>query len=270
MFPLLSVLAVSLLGGLAAGPSPDVTVVEVPAGEVGLPQAAARSVVFPSPFTACPVNTGGSATILLPLSAVGVDAAPLLDSGDEVAVLAPDGSCVGHAVWDGDGVAFSVWTDDPFTTARDGMRPGDPLALSVWDASEAQTLAPEMYSVVFEDEFSPASGFESDGLYIVEQAQRVPATSSTGGGPALTALEQNRPNPVRGQTAIAFTLADAAHVTLDVFDALGRRVAQVLDQEMPAGPHEVALDGSALSPGVYVYRLGSADATLQRRMTVAR
>lgn len=45
----------------------------------------------------------------------------------------------------------------------------------------------------------------------------------------------NYPNPFRGRTTVQFALPEASHVTLAVYDVLGRQVALLVDGELPAG-----------------------------------
>ena len=91
--------------------------------------------------------------------------------------------------------------------------------------------------------------------------------------PARFALHQNRPNPFRGTTVIAFDLAADAEVSLAVFDLLGRRVATLADRVYPAGAHAVEWDlrdagGARVAPGVYVYRLEAGTFRARRKMSV--
>ncbi len=78
------------------------------------------------------------------------------------------------------------------------------------------------------------------------------------------------PNPTARAATVRFSLAAAGPARLDVFDALGRRVATLADGPFPAGPQEVALDASALPTGVYVVRLATAAGAETARLTVAR
>ncbi len=73
--------------------------------------------------------------------------------------------------------------------------------------------------------------------------------------PQRVTLEQNYPNPFNPSTAIRFTLPHSGNTTLRVFDVLGREVARLVDQVMPAGRHEVRFEAGDLASGVYVYRL---------------
>ena len=62
--------------------------------------------------------------------------------------------------------------------------------------------------------------------------------------PVTFSLKQNYPNPFNPQTTIAFTLASDEPVTLAVFDALGRRVALLLDgEELTRGSHHGDISG---------------------------
>jgi len=78
------------------------------------------------------------------------------------------------------------------------------------------------------------------------------------------------PNPARVATMLAFTLDQPGPVRLTLYDALGREVAVLLDGVHRAGPHEAALDASALRPGLYLARLEADGRAVTRRVTVAR
>ncbi len=83
-------------------------------------------------------------------------------------------------------------------------------------------------------------------------------------------LEANQPNPFAGETAIRFSLPEAGHVTLMVYDVLGREVARLADGQVEAGWHTALLDAASLPTGLYVYRLTTTGRTLSRTMTLAR
>tara|TARA_Y100001935_G_scaffold238369_1_gene224802 strand:+ start:160025 stop:161473 length:1449 start_codon:yes stop_codon:yes gene_type:complete len=68
-------------------------------------------------------------------------------------------------------------------------------------------------------------------------------------------LYQNYPNPFNPSTVIGYQLPVNSKVTLKVFDILGREVALLVNEQQPAGSHEVTFDATHLSSGVYFYRL---------------
>jgi hypothetical protein len=78
--------------------------------------------------------------------------------------------------------------------------------------------------------------------------------------PVQCSLAQNYPNPFNPSTAISYQLTAVSFVTLEVFDVLGRKVATLVDAIQTPGAHLAKWDGSALSSGVYFYRLRVRDA----------
>jgi hypothetical protein len=76
-----------------------------------------------------------------------------------------------------------------------------------------------------------------------------------------------RPNPLNPKTDLSFTLASAGHVRVSVFDARGRLVKTLLDENRSAGENVVSWDGSDakgghVASGVFFFRveaLGSKD-----------
>lgn len=109
--------------------------------------------------------------------------------------------------------------------------------------------------------------------------QVVEVTGSTVGvEPSTTVpltLAQNIPNPVGSATRIRFSLPNGGPVSLTVYDVSGRRVRTLVDRDMGAGEFEVRWNGtdergSAVSAGVYFYRLVAERKTLTRRMVILR
>ncbi len=98
----------------------------------------------------------------------------------------------------------------------------------------------------------------------------VVANEGESGIPEQVALEPNYPNPFAPSTTIRYALPRASDVRLEVFDALGRRVATLADAEQAAGTHEVTWDARGLASGIYVARLTAAGAVETQRMTLLR
>ncbi len=89
----------------------------------------------------------------------------------------------------------------------------------------------------------------------VEQAGEVLAVSIT--DPESFQVFQNFPNPFNPVTSISYQLNAPAHVSLRVFDVMGRQVAVLVDALQPAGAHSAVFNGAGFASGVYVYRLES-------------
>jgi hypothetical protein len=78
---------------------------------------------------------------------------------------------------------------------------------------------------------------------------------SKDGLPLEWSLEQNYPNPFNPSTKIKFALPEAGNVALKIYDALGKEVATLASGALSAGYHSYVWNASAMSSGVYIYRL---------------
>ncbi len=83
-------------------------------------------------------------------------------------------------------------------------------------------------------------------------------------------LAQNYPNPVNGNTTIKFDLPKSSNVKIDIIDANGRVVRNLLNEFMPAARHRLTVDLSMLRSGTYIYTLTADSFRTSRRMTVLR
>ena len=88
--------------------------------------------------------------------------------------------------------------------------------------------------------------------------------------PHSFSLSQNYPNPFNPATTINFSLPASTHVTLNVFDILGREVATLVDEDEPAGVNSVRFDASRLSSGVYYYRVMAGSFVAVKQMLLLR
>jgi hypothetical protein len=84
--------------------------------------------------------------------------------------------------------------------------------------------------------------------------------------PSQFALSQNYPNPFNPATTIAYEVPSAAHVTLIVYDMLGRQVAVLVNEMKQPGSYSAVFDASALANGMYIARLTSGGARLHIKM----
>jgi len=89
--------------------------------------------------------------------------------------------------------------------------------------------------------------------------------------PTRVKLNQNFPNPFNPSTVIQYELAEASEVSIDVFDAAGRKVATLLDNNMQqSGTHDIRFNATNLSSGVYFYRLTAGNQILTGKMTLIK
>ncbi|MBL1215574.1 MAG: T9SS type A sorting domain-containing protein [Ignavibacteriae bacterium] len=74
-------------------------------------------------------------------------------------------------------------------------------------------------------------------------------------GPTVFKLEQNYPNPFNPSTKIQYQLSKQSEVKLFVYDLLGRRVQNIVNEIQEAGYYEIDFNASNLSSGVYFYTI---------------
>jgi hypothetical protein len=98
----------------------------------------------------------------------------------------------------------------------------------------------------------------------------VVASVSKAVGSLQFSLLPNYPNPFNPSTTFSFGIPTRSHVRLNVFDLLGREVASVVSEEMPAGTYTRQWNAAGLPSGVYFYRLQAGSFNETKRLLLLR
>jgi len=125
-----------------------------------------------------------------------------------------------------------------------------------------------------------AVGRSADGNTIIESGflasgmLRGPITGvseqSPPGLPAAFGLSQNYPNPFNPSTIIRYQLPMQTHVTLKLYDVLGREVATLVDERQDAGYKTIQWSSADLPSGVYFYRLAARDFVETKKLVLLK
>lgn len=85
--------------------------------------------------------------------------------------------------------------------------------------------------------------------------------------PSSFQLQQNYPNPFNPGTTIKYTLGVQSHVTIKIFDVLGKEIAMLVNGEKPSGTHSVYFNAAGFASGIYYYQL-QINGTFQTRKMI--
>ena len=73
--------------------------------------------------------------------------------------------------------------------------------------------------------------------------------------PGKFVLNQNYPNPFNPTTTISYSIPDESHVTITLFNCLGKEVTNLVDENLQAGDHQSVINGNKLTSGMYFVRM---------------
>ncbi len=88
--------------------------------------------------------------------------------------------------------------------------------------------------------------------------------------PKTFALEQNYPNPFNPVTVIGYQVPVTSHVTLTIYNALGKEIATLVNQEKPAGQYKASFNASNLPSGIYFYRICAGNFTAVKKLMLVK
>ena len=83
-------------------------------------------------------------------------------------------------------------------------------------------------------------------------------------------LSQNYPNPFNPATKINFSIPNSEHVSLRVYDILGREVRVLVNENLSFGEYEVDFDAKGLSSGMYYYSLRAGEYVSVKKMVLVK
>ena len=85
------------------------------------------------------------------------------------------------------------------------------------------------------------------------------------GTPRTYALLPNYPNPFNGSTVIAYILPFSDMVDLSIYNVKGQKIETLFSGYQKYGRHTAAWNAGTLASGIYIYRLRTSSAILQKK-----
>jgi hypothetical protein len=83
-------------------------------------------------------------------------------------------------------------------------------------------------------------------------------------------LSNNYPNPFNPSTVIAYQVPESGHVTLTVFNILGKEVATLVNEEKSAGSYYLQFNAGNLASGIYFYNMKTENYSQTKKMILMK
>ena len=83
-------------------------------------------------------------------------------------------------------------------------------------------------------------------------------------------LQQNYPNPFNPKTHIRYQIPEKSRVKIAVYNALGQKIAVLVDKDKPAGSYSVTFNGNALSSGLYIVKMQAGKFVQMQKMILLK
>ncbi|HEY6625864.1 MAG TPA: choice-of-anchor B family protein [Ignavibacteriaceae bacterium] len=110
----------------------------------------------------------------------------------------------------------------------------------------------------------------STGLYICRFEPPVTSVEDNQNGPLEFSIAQNFPNPFNPSTRIKFSVNKTDFVKLEVYNLLGEKVAQLVNEIKPAGEYEIDFNATGFQSGIYLARLTSGNRSNAIKMSLLK
>ena len=128
-----------------------------------------------------------------------------------------------------------------------------------WPVDTLRCSFPQGFDSVVVHFDSHPSRCQDWGPVFLADNMRVTLLNSTavseGELPDMYTLKQNYPNPFNPSTTITFSIGTYSYISLRVYDVMGREVATIVSEKLPAGNYSRQWNAAKMPSGIYFYRL---------------
>ena len=88
--------------------------------------------------------------------------------------------------------------------------------------------------------------------------------------PGNLILYQNYPNPFNPETIIQYSIPKESMVSIKVYDILGSKVAELVNEQKAAGEHNISFNAYRLASGIYFYQLRAGEFISTKKMLLIK
>lgn len=83
-------------------------------------------------------------------------------------------------------------------------------------------------------------------------------------------LEQNYPNPFNPTTTIDFSITNASYIKLEIFNLIGQKIADLINEEKQAGKYSIKWNAENFASGIYIYKLSTGYNVFTQKMILIK
>jgi hypothetical protein len=189
---------------------------------------------------------------LLINSVFGIDPAP----GSQIAAYTTNGQMVGVGTINDNQCGIAIWGAE---TGKSGLQSGDKFKLRLWAADQGAEFD-LIISTVHE---GTGSLYEVDGLSVIDVAITVTP-------PDNYFLSGAYPNPFNNRTTVKYGLPEAGLVDMTIFDLSGRKMMELVNGEQSAGTHELDVNCTDLTSGIYILSLNVGRKSFSQKLVMVK
>ncbi len=111
---------------------------------------------------------------------------------------------------------------------------------------------------------------KGSNFFNLKSQQSTPVNSKTNKLPLSYSLMQNYPNPFNPVTRIEYSIPTEGYVSISIYNMLGEKVKQLVDETKSPGNYFIDWDASGFSSGIYFYNIKSGNYSESRKLTLLR
>lgn len=149
-----------------------------------------------------------------------------------------------------------------------------PVQLEIPDIKERVTLSETLELELWYERTHNGESLRVDSVIAIPMMVQIDVISVSnewlGDEPNEIVLYQNYPNPFNPSTQISFALPSSEHVQLSVYNVSGQMVVALINDQMPAGVHQVTFDAQGLSSGTYIYQLKTSKGVISKKLLLIK
>ena len=112
--------------------------------------------------------------------------------------------------------------------------------------------------------------FNYEGRILKYNTSIIGITDGNKYSPDNFVLYQNFPNPFNPSTTIKYYLPKASEVEIKFFDAAGRLLKSIHENNVPVGYHTIMFEGNGLASGVYFYNVRAGEYSVNKKMVLIK